>query len=192
MREPDALQRAAVLSCDSYTFRLTRLSTASAPQWPPTDPHRPKPRPRLSFRPRALNATCASWVWLSLIPTTWSRSLGSALCGRTCEEPTLVRARGGVVSDHACGLDRCGRPGSTLGGFLMILGWTGAIASSFALRASFKQLVVGSPFDAAVIAGEGRLRARARETSGPRTSGTRTRDRNWAPGSTTRPGRRSD
>ena len=45
---------------------------------------------------------------------------------------------------------------------MIILGWAGAIASSFAIRASSKQPVVGSPFDAALIGGEERLRERER------------------------------
>lgn len=42
------------------------------------------------------------------------------------------------------------------------MGWAGAVASSFAIRASYKQPVVGSPFDAALIGGEERLRERER------------------------------
>jgi Helix-hairpin-helix motif len=45
---------------------------------------------------------------------------------------------------------------------VIIWGWAGAIASSFTLRASYKRLVVGSAFDAAVIGGEVRLRERER------------------------------
>jgi DNA uptake protein ComE-like DNA-binding protein len=56
------------------------------------------------------------------------------------------------------------------GGFLIILGWAGAIASSFAVRDSYKrlvagsyeQLVVGSPFDAAVASAQEQLGERDR------------------------------
>jgi DNA uptake protein ComE-like DNA-binding protein len=51
--------------------------------------------------------------------------------------------------------------GGSVGGLLIILGWAGAIASSFAIRASYKQLV-SSPFETAVVGAEERLTERDR------------------------------
>ena len=134
------------------------MSSARAPQWRPTEP---PPAPEIP-------STCAegdlraSWAWLSLIPLglgAWAplyagvRARNRRWCALGAVWSAITLA-GWIVAAASHGGDA--------GGFLIILGWAGAIASSFALRASYKQLVVGSPFDAALIGGEGRLRERER------------------------------
>jgi DNA uptake protein ComE-like DNA-binding protein len=61
--------------------------------------------------------------------------------------------------------------GGAGGGLLIILGWTGAIASSFAIRASYKKLF-SSPFETAVLSAHERLseRDRARRLTRERPS----------------------
>jgi hypothetical protein len=51
--------------------------------------------------------------------------------------------------------------GGAAGGLLIILGWSGAIATSFAIRASYKRLV-SSPFEAAAVGAQQRLTERER------------------------------
>jgi Helix-hairpin-helix motif len=51
--------------------------------------------------------------------------------------------------------------GGAAGGLLIILGWAGAIATSFAIRAPYKQ-IVSSPFEAAVAGAERQLTERER------------------------------
>jgi Helix-hairpin-helix motif len=134
------------------------MSRASAPLWRPTEPPAP---PEIAFR-RAGGDLRAGWVWLSLIPLglgAWAplyagvRARSRRWCALGAAWSAITLA-GWIVSVAS--------PSSALGGFLIILGWAGAIASSFALRASYQQLVVGSSFDAAVIGGEERLRERER------------------------------
>jgi hypothetical protein len=136
------------LSCDLYPFRLTRMSSGR-PQWRPTEP-------------RGEGDLRASWAWLSLIPLglgAWAplyagvRARNRRWCALGAVWSAIALA-GWIVAVAS--------RSSTLGGFLIILGWAGAIASSFTLRASYKPLVVGSAFDAALIGGEGRLRERER------------------------------
>jgi DNA uptake protein ComE-like DNA-binding protein len=59
--------------------------------------------------------------------------------------------------------------GGAAGGLLIILGWAGGIASSFAIRGSYRQLVK-SPFEAALVGAEQRLsdRDRARKLAAER------------------------
>ncbi len=125
------------------------MPSASPRQWRPTEP-------------RAEGDLRARWAWLSLLPLglgAWAplyagvraRNRRGCALGAVWSAITLA---GWIVAVAS--------PESDLGGFLIILGWAGAIASSFALRASYKQPVAGSPFDATVIGGEGRLRQRER------------------------------
>lgn len=102
----------------------------------------------------------ASRAWLSLRPLglgAWAplcaggRARNRRWCALGAVWPAITLA-GWIVAS---------RPGAPRG-FLIILGWAGAIASSFALHASYQPLVVGSRFDVAVIGGEGRLRERER------------------------------
>jgi hypothetical protein len=51
--------------------------------------------------------------------------------------------------------------GSGVGGLLIILGWAGAAASSFAVRDRYREML-GSPFETAVLDAEGRLADRDR------------------------------
>ncbi len=129
-----------------------------APQWRPTEPTPPAEIPSAG----AEGDLRASWAWLSLIPLglgAWAplyagvRARNRRWCALGAVWSAIALA-GWIVA--------VANPVSAFGGFLIILGWIGAIASSFALRASYRQLVVGSPFDAAVIGGEGRLRERER------------------------------
>lgn len=113
----------------------------------------------------------ASWVWLSLIPFglgAWApfyagvrvRNLRWCALGAVWSAIALA---GWIVGAASHG-------GADAGGFLIILGWAGAIASSFAVRDSYKRLVagsyeqpvVGSPFDAAVASAQERLGERDR------------------------------
>ena len=96
----------------------------------------------------------ANWVWLSLIPLglgAWAPiyagvrarrprwcALGALWCAITLAGWILANAENGKAGP---------------GGLLLIVGWTGAIASSFALRTEYRQ-VVGSPFEAAVAGAE--------------------------------------
>jgi hypothetical protein len=65
----------------------------------------------------------------------------------------LVALAGWVVAvaDH----------GGAAGGLLIIAGWTGGIASSFAIRGSYRHQV-GSPFQSSLVAAEQRLSERDR------------------------------
>lgn len=98
----------------------------------------------------------ANWVWLSLIPLglgAWAPAYaGSVVRNRRWVLLglgwSLVTVAGWVVSivSH----------GGAGGGLLIIAGWAGAIASSFAIRARYRQLVA-SPFEAALSGAEQRL-----------------------------------
>lgn len=125
------------------------MSSASRRQWRPTEP-------------RAEVDSRASWARLSLLPLglgAWApiyagvRARNRRWCALGAVWSAITLA-GWIVAVAS--------PGRALGGLLIILGWFGAIASSFALRVSYREPVVGSPFDAAVIGGEGRLRERER------------------------------
>jgi Helix-hairpin-helix motif len=101
----------------------------------------------------------ANWVWLSLIPFglgAWAPIYAGARVrsGRWC-------ALGAVwsVITLAGWIAAVANHGGSAGGLLIILGWAGAIASSFAIRASYRRLV-GSSFQAQLVGAEGRLRDR--------------------------------
>jgi DNA uptake protein ComE-like DNA-binding protein len=111
----------------------------------------------------------ANWVWLSLIPFglgAWApayagavlRNRNWALLGLLWSTITLA---GWVVA--------IANHGGAAGGLLIIVGWAGAIASSFAIRASYRRLS-GSPLEAALSDAEQRLsdRDRARKLAAER------------------------
>jgi hypothetical protein len=113
---------------------------------------------------RAAGDARASWVWLSLIPFglgAWTPIYAGTRAGNRrwslLGALWLVAAVAGwvlAIVNH----------GGAAGGLLIILGWAGAIATSFAIRAPYRQLV-GSPFDDAVQGARQRLieRAHARQ-----------------------------
>lgn len=103
----------------------------------------------------------ANWVWLSLTPLglgAWApvyagvvaRKLSWLVLGLLC---SIVTVAGWVlaVANH----------GGGAAGSLIIVGWAGAIASSFAIRGSYRQLV-GSPFQAGLAGAEQRVSDRDR------------------------------
>ena len=103
----------------------------------------------------------ADWVWLSLIPFglgAWAPVYAGvrARNRRWCTLGTvwsLIALAGWIVA--------IANNGGATGGLLIILGWAGAIASSFAIRGSYRR-AVGSPLDAAVLGAEERLADRGR------------------------------
>ena len=111
----------------------------------------------------------ANWVWLSLIPLglgTWAPVYAG----------TVVRKRNWVVLGLlwsiitlAGWVVAIANHGGAAGGLLIIVGWAGAIASSFAIRAPYRQLV-GSPLETALARAEQRLsdRDRARKLAAER------------------------
>lgn len=103
----------------------------------------------------------ANWVWLSLIPFglgAWAPAYAGVransrnwlMLGATW---SLITLAGWIVA--------VANHGGAAGGLLIILGWAGAIASSFAIRAPYKQLL-GSPFETAVLSTQERLSERNR------------------------------
>src|SRR5437764_7636941 len=103
----------------------------------------------------------ANWVWLSLIPFglgVWAPIYAGVVARnrRWCVLGLLwsvVVLAGWVVAviNH----------GGAAGGLLLIVGWTGGIASSFAIRSSYRQAVASS-FDAALVGAQRRLSERER------------------------------
>jgi DNA uptake protein ComE-like DNA-binding protein len=103
----------------------------------------------------------ANWVWLSLMPLglgSWApiyagatvrkrRWVGLGVLWSTITLAGWVAA----VANH----------GGSAGGLLIILGWAGAIATSFAIRAPYKELF-RSPLQEAVAGAEERLSDRDR------------------------------
>lgn len=103
----------------------------------------------------------ASWVWLSLIPLglgAWAPIYAGTRAGNR-----RWSALGALWSAVAVAgwLLAIVSHGGAAGGLLIILGWAGAVATSFAIRAPYKQLV-GSPFETAVAGAERRLTERER------------------------------
>lgn len=106
----------------------------------------------------------ANWVWLSLIPLglgAWAPTYAGVRAGNRRWSAlgllwSLITLAGWIVA--------VARDGSAVGGLLIILGWAGAIASSFAIRAAYRQQL-GSSFHAALEGAEQRLgeRDRARQ-----------------------------
>jgi DNA uptake protein ComE-like DNA-binding protein len=103
----------------------------------------------------------ANWVWISLIPMglgawapmyagTVARNRRWWVLGLVW---SLVALAGWVLA--------AANPGRTAGGLLIIAGWTGGIASSFAIRGSYRQQV-GSTFESALASAERRLSERDR------------------------------
>jgi DNA uptake protein ComE-like DNA-binding protein len=118
----------------------------------------------LGFWPVATRANQqgrANWVWLSLIPLglgAWApiyagvgvRKRGWVALGALWSMITLA---GWIVS--------VANHGGGAGGLLIILGWAGAIATSFAIRASYRTLL-SSPLETAVVSAAQRLSDRER------------------------------
>jgi DNA uptake protein ComE-like DNA-binding protein len=111
----------------------------------------------------------ANWVWLSLIPFglgAWAPVYAGAVVRKRSWVVlgllwSMITLAGWVVA--------IANHGGAAGGLLIIVGWAGAIASSFAIRASYRQLV-GSPLEAALAGAEQRLsdRDRARKLAAER------------------------
>ena len=101
----------------------------------------------------------ANWVWLSLIPFglgAWAPTYAGLVARnkRWCVLGLLwsvVVLAGWVVAVAS--------HGATVGGLLLIAGWTGGIASSFAIRTPYRQLV-SSSFDTALVGAQQRLSER--------------------------------
>jgi len=120
---------------------------------------------------RAKQQVGANWVWLSLIPLglgAWAPAYAGAVVRKRSWLLlgllwSIITVAGWVVA--------IANNGGSAGGLLIIVGWAGAIASSFAIRASYRQLL-GSPFEAAVVGAEQRLsdRDRARKLAAERPS----------------------
>ena len=118
---------------------------------------------------RAKQQVGANLVWLSLIPLglgAWAPAYaGSVVRKRTWSLLgllwSLITVAGWVVA--------IANDGGSPGGLLIIVGWAGAIASSFTIRASYRQML-GSPFEAALVDAEQRLsdRDRARKLAAER------------------------
>jgi DNA uptake protein ComE-like DNA-binding protein len=118
---------------------------------------------------QAKHRGAANWVWLSLIPFglgAWAPVYaGAAVRKRSWVVLgllwSMITLAGWVVA--------IANHGGAAGGLLIIVGWAGAIASSFAIRASYRQLV-GSPLEAALAGAEQRLidRDRARKLAAER------------------------
>lgn len=113
---------------------------------------------------RAKQRDGANWVWLSLLPLglgAWAPIYAGV----------AVRKRGwvalgvlwSIITVAGWALSVADNGGGA-GGLLIILGWAGAIATSFAVRASYRQLL-GSPLETALAGAEQRLgdRDRARK-----------------------------
>lgn len=102
----------------------------------------------------------ASWVWLSLIPLglgAWAPIYAGTRVGNRRWSVLGVLWSVAAFAGWVLAIVNHGGAG---GGLLIILGWAGAIATSFAIRAPYRQLV-SSPFDAAVQGAQQRLTDRA-------------------------------
>jgi hypothetical protein len=103
----------------------------------------------------------ANWVWLSVIPFglgAWAPIYAGARAHnrRWISYGALwsvIAVIGWVVAIAS--------NGGGAGGLLIILGWAGAAATSFAIRDRYRA-VLGSPFETAVLGAEGRLADRDR------------------------------
>ena len=103
----------------------------------------------------------ANWVWLSVIPFglgAWAPIYaGARVHNRRWMTIgavwSLIAVLGWVVAIAS--------NGGGAGGLLIILGWAGAAATSFAIRDRYRQML-GSPFETAVTGAEGRLAERDR------------------------------
>jgi hypothetical protein len=103
----------------------------------------------------------ANWVWLSLIPLglgAWAPAYaGSRVRNRQWlafgAVWSLIAAIGWVVAIAS--------NGGAAGGLLIILGWAGAVATSFAIRDRYRE-ALASPFETAVLSAEDRLAQRER------------------------------
>jgi DNA uptake protein ComE-like DNA-binding protein len=103
----------------------------------------------------------ANWVWISLTPFglgAWAPAYAGS----------LVRKRSWVLQGLLWSIITIAgwvlaivNHGGAAGGLLIILGWAGGVASSFAIRADYRRLVE-SPFEASLTAAEQRLRDRGR------------------------------
>ena len=103
----------------------------------------------------------ANWVWLSVIPFglgAWAPIYaGARVHNRRWTTIgavwSLIAVIGWVVAIAS--------NGGGAGGLLIILGWAGAAATSFAIRDRYREML-GSPFETAVLGAEGRLAERDR------------------------------
>ena len=103
----------------------------------------------------------ANWVWLSVIPFglgAWAPIYaGARVHNRRWMTIgavwSLIAVIGWVVAIAS--------NGGGAGGLLIILGWAGAAATSFAIRDRYRE-TLGSPFETAVLGAEGRLAERDR------------------------------
>ena len=103
----------------------------------------------------------ANWVWLSVIPFglgAWAPIYaGARVHNRRWMTYgaawSLIAAIGWVVAIAS--------NGGSAGGLLIILGWAGAAATSFAIRDQYRKML-GSPFEEAVLGAQGRLADRDR------------------------------
>lgn len=106
----------------------------------------------------------ANWVWLSLIPLglgAWAPAYAGV---RTQNRRWLAIGLAWAVIALAGWIVSAADHGASAGGLLIIVGWTGGAASSFAIRAPYRR-AIGSPFEEAVEGAEQRLgdRERARQ-----------------------------
>jgi hypothetical protein len=103
----------------------------------------------------------ANWVWLSVIPLglgAWAPIYAGARVHNSRWMTigavwSLIAVIGWVVAIAS--------NGGGAGGLLIILGWAGAAATSFAIRDRYREML-GSPFETAVLGAEGRLAERDR------------------------------
>ena len=110
---------------------------------------------------RAKQRGGANRVWLSVIPLglgAWAPIYAGVTVRKRSWVAlgllwSIITAAGWVVS--------VADNGGGTGGLLIILGWAGAIATSFGIRASYRQLL-GSPLESAVAGAEQRLSDRDR------------------------------
>ena len=103
----------------------------------------------------------ANWVWLSVIPFglgAWAPIYAGARAHNRRWAAigalwSLIAVAGWVVAIAS--------NGGGAGGLLIILGWAGAVATSFAIRDRYRKML-GSPFQTAFLGAEGRLADRDR------------------------------
>src|SRR5207248_7711626 len=103
--------------------------------------------------------TCALPIWVSLIPFglgAWAPVYAGTVMRKRRWTAlgvlwSIITLAGWVLA--------VANNGGAAGGLLIILGWAGAIATSFAIRGSYLQLVA-SPFEDALAGAEQRLTER--------------------------------
>jgi hypothetical protein len=115
--------------------------------------------------PEVSSPAAARWAWWSVAPLglgAWAPAYAGARARRASWWAlgllwSLITLAGWILAVSSDGK-------SGIGGGLIILGWVGAVASSFTIRPAYDRLVA-SPFTAALSGGEQRLaeRRQARE-----------------------------